>query len=111
MRWSKKEEAGETTPAKFVTVQNVIGFGIVFYALSITFASIDWTMSLYPQWWSTVWGMLAMVGQVLTTFCFTIWLLVRLAPVEPLSRIFKTAYLHDFGMLIFPLVSLCASCP
>ena len=32
MSWSKKEEAGQTVPAKFVTVQNVSGFGIVFYA-------------------------------------------------------------------------------
>jgi hypothetical protein len=108
MRWSKQEEAGETTPAKFVFIQNLSGFGIVFYAATITFASIDWTMSLYPEWWSTVWGMLTMVGQVLTTFCFTIWLLVKLAPVEPLSRMFKTDYLHDFGKLMFAFVVLWA---
>jgi hypothetical protein len=108
MNWSKKEEAGQTAPAKFVTVQNVSGFGIVFYAATITFASIDWTMSLYPEWWSTVWGMLTMVGQVLTTLCFTIWLLVKLAPVEPLSRMFKTDYLHDFGKLMFAFVVLWA---
>src|SRR5262249_58514286 len=77
MSWSRKEEAGTTTPAQFVRVQNVSGFGIVFYAITITFASIDWAMSLYPEWWSTVWGMLFMVGQVLTTLCFTIWLLVK----------------------------------
>jgi hypothetical protein len=106
--WSRKEEAGETTPAKFVSIQNLSGFGIVFYALSITFASIDWTMSLYPQWWSTVWGMLFMVGQVLTTFCFTIWLFTRLSAMEPVSRIFKIDYLHDFGKLMFAFVVLWA---
>jgi len=106
--WSKKEEAGETVPAKFVSIQNVSGFGIVFYGLSFTFASIDWTMSLYPQWWSTVWGMLFMVGQVLTTFCFTIWLFTRLSAVEPVSRIFKIDYLHDFGKLTFAFVVLWA---
>jgi hypothetical protein len=65
-------------------------------------------MSLYPEWWSTVWGMLFMVGQVLTTFCFTIWLLTRLAAVEPISRIFKVDYLHDFGKLMFAFVVLWA---
>ncbi|MBZ5504748.1 MAG: hypothetical protein LAO78_04590 [Acidobacteriia bacterium] len=108
MRWSKKEEAGDTTPAQFVFIQNLSGFGIVFYALSITFASIDWTMSLYPQWWSTVWGMLFMVGQVLSTFCFTIWLFTRLSGSEPVSRIFKVDYLHDFGKLMFAFVVLWA---
>src|SRR6476660_8451131 len=98
--WSKKEEAGETVPAKFVSIQNLSGFGIVFYGLSFTFASIDWTMSLYPQWWSTVWGMLFMVGQVLSTFCFTIWLFTRLSNVEPVSRLFRVDYLHDFGKLL-----------
>ncbi len=107
-KWSEKEEAGQTTPAQFVRIQNLSGFGIVFYAASITFASIDWTMSLYPQWWSTVWGMLFMVGQVLTAFCFTIWLLARLSSVEPVSRIFKVDYLHDFGKLMFTFVVLWA---
>lgn len=108
MNWSKKEEAGQATPAQFVRVQNVSGFGIVFYAVTITFASIDWAMSLKPDWWSTVWGMLFMVGEVLTAFCFTIWLLVKLAPVEPLSRMFKIDYLHDFGKLMFTFVVLWA---
>ena len=106
--WSKKEEAGETTPAQFVGIQNLSGFGIVFYAAAITFASIDWAMSLDPKWWSTVWGMLFMVGQVLSTFCFTILLLVRLARVEPLSGMFKIDYLHDFGKMMFAFVVLWA---
>lgn len=107
-RWSVREEAGTTTPAQFVPIQNLSGFGIVFFGFSITFASIDWTMSLYPEWWSTVWGMLFMVGQVLTTFCFTIWLLTRLAQIEPVSRMFKIDYLHDFGKLMFAFVVLWA---
>ncbi len=107
-RWSIREEAGTTTPAQFVFIQNLSGFGIVFYGLTITFGSIDWTMSLYPEWWSTVWGMLFMVGQVLTTFCFTIWLFTRLSEIEPVSRIFKVDYLHDFGKLMFAFVVLWA---
>ena len=65
-------------------------------------------MSLYPEWWSTVWGMLFMVGQVLTAFCFTIWLFTRLSEIEPISRIFKVDYLHDFGKLMFAFVVLWA---
>jgi hypothetical protein len=107
-RWSLREEAGTTTPAQFVFIQNLSGFGIVFYAVTITFGSIDWAMSLYPEWWSTVWGMLFMVGQVLSTFCFTIWLFTRLSGVEPVSRIFKVDYLHDFGKLMFAFVVLWA---
>jgi hypothetical protein len=107
-RWAEKEEAGQTTPQQFVRIQNLSGFGIVFYAVSITFFAIDLTMSLDPKWWSTVWGMLFMVGQVLTTLCFTIWLIVKLAGVEPISGMFKIDYLHDFGKLMFAFVVLWA---
>lgn len=107
-RWSFLEEEGRTTPAAFVGIQNFSGAGIVMYALTITFASVDWVMSLNPHWWSTVWGMLFMVGECLTTFAFTIWLLARLSPLEPLSRIFKSDYFHDFGKLMFAFVVLWA---
>jgi hypothetical protein len=107
-RWSRVEEAGQSTPAAFVGIQNLSGAGIVFYGLTITFASVDWVMSLSPEWWSTVFGMLFMVGQCLSTFAFTIFLLARLTPREPLSRMFKTDYLHDYGKLMLAFVILWA---
>ncbi|HYL92098.1 MAG TPA: hypothetical protein VEW69_02960, partial [Alphaproteobacteria bacterium] len=51
-RWSRREEAGETNAAQFVAIQGLSGAGIVFYGLTITFAAIDWVMSLNPLWWS-----------------------------------------------------------
>jgi hypothetical protein len=107
-RWSAIEERGEATPARFVSIQNLSGFGIVVYSLTITFASVDWVMSLNPEWWSTVWGMLFMVGECLTAFAFTIWLFARLSPQEPLNKIFKADYFHDFGKLMFTFVVLWA---
>ena len=108
-RWSIREEAGTTTPAQFVFIQNLSGFGIVFYGLSITFASIDWTMSLYPEWWSTVWGMLFHGGP--GAYHVLLHHLAFHAPfrcIEPVSRIFKVDYLHDFGKLMFAFVVLWA---
>ncbi len=108
LRWSYAEEAGKTTPADFVGIQNLSGAGIVFYTLTITFASVDWVMSLKPEWWSTVYGMLFMVGQCLSTFAFTIFLFARLSPREPLSRAFKADYFHDYGKLMLAFVILWA---
>jgi hypothetical protein len=107
-RWSRVEEAGQSTPDGFVRIQNMSGAGIVFYGLTITFAAVDWVMSLSPEWWSTVFGMLFMVGQCLSTFAFTIFLFARLAPREPLSKVFKTDYFHDFGKLMLAFVILWA---
>lgn len=107
-RWSRTEEDGLATPQKFVRIQNFSGAGIVMYGVTITFASLDWVMSLNPMWWSTVWGMIFMVGQCLTAFAFTIWLLAQLSPIEPMSRIFKTDFFHDYGKLMFAFVILWA---
>jgi hypothetical protein len=105
-RWSAKEERGDSTPESFIRIQNFSGAGIIVYALTITFASVDWVMSLNPMWWSTVWGMLFMVGECLTTFAFTVWLLARFSQVEPLSRVVKTEHFHDYGKLLFAFTVL-----
>ncbi|HKD14926.1 MAG TPA: hypothetical protein VKE71_10295 [Candidatus Angelobacter sp.] len=107
-RWSEREERGDATPQRLVNVQNFSGAGIVMYGLTITFASVDWVMSLNPMWWSTVWGMLFMVGECLTTFAFTIWLLARFSQIEPLSRIVNKEHFHDYGKLMFAFVILWA---
>jgi len=107
-RWAEIEERGEATPQRFVGIQNFSGVGIILYGLTITFASVDWVMSLNPMWWSTVWGMLFMVGECLTAFAFTIWLLARLTQTEPLARIIKPDHFHDYGKLMFAFVVLWA---
>lgn len=107
-RWAEREERGEANPQRFVSIQNFSGAGIIVYGLTITFASVDWVMSLNPMWWSTVWGMLFMVGECLTAFAFTIWLLARLSQTEPLSRIVKPDHFHDYGKLMFAFVVLWA---
>lgn len=107
-RWSAIEERGEATPQRFVSVQNFSGAGVVMYALTITFAAVDWVMSLNPMWWSTVFGMVFMVGECLTAFAFTIYLLARFAQIEPISRIVKPDHYHDYGKLMFAFVILWA---
>ena len=44
--------------------------GLLAYAVTVTFAAIDWIMSLMPQWYSTAFGLLAAIGQALAAFSF-----------------------------------------
>ena len=53
-------------------IQRLSGAGLVFYALTVTFAGIDWIMSLNPHWYSTLFGFLMMGGQGLSALAFTI---------------------------------------
>ena len=43
-------------------MQLVSGPGLVLYVLTVTLAAVDWVMSLDPDWYSTIYGLLFVVG-------------------------------------------------
>ena len=89
-------------------LQLVSGPGLVVYGLTVTFASVDWVMSLEPHWFSTIYGMLFMVGQALTTLAFVIAALWLLAGREPLAGVVTPGHFHDLGNLMLAFVMLWA---
>ena len=50
-KWSRLQDTGDV--AVNTRIQRLSGAGLVFYALAVTFAGIDWIMSLNPHWYST----------------------------------------------------------
>ena len=84
--------------------------GLVLYAFTITFASIDWVMSLDPHWGSTIYGMLFICGQGLSAFAFVIAVTVLLAQHEPFSEVVRPDHLLDLGKLMLAFVMLWAYC-
>jgi len=84
------------------------GGGLVVYGLTVTFASVDWTMSVNPHWFSTVWGLLSMVGQGLSAFAFGIMVLVLLSESAPLDKVLTSAHFHDLGKFLFAFLMLWA---
>jgi hypothetical protein len=52
-----------TTPDWIKRLENLSGPGIVIYALTMTAAVIYWVMSLDPTWYSSVYGLLFLVGR------------------------------------------------
>ena len=67
-------------------MQRLSGGGLVLYALTVLFMSVDWIMSLDPHWFSTIYGILFMGGQGLSAMAFTIAVIVLLSRTEPMSR-------------------------
>ncbi|NKB25747.1 MAG: hypothetical protein GKR87_15525 [Kiritimatiellae bacterium] len=104
-KWStKQDETGDKTLNR--PMRKLSGIGIVIYGLTATAASWDWTMSLEPTWFSSIWGPLFMVGQGLSTFAFSIIVLSKLAKHNPLAKVIKSAHFHDLGNLTFAFVIL-----
>jgi hypothetical protein len=89
-------------------IQRVSGAGLVLYALTVTFAGIDWIMSLNPHWYSTLFGFLMMGGQGLAALAFTIVVSTFLVKRAPMSSLLAPHHFHDLGKLMFAFVMLWA---
>ena len=72
------------------------------------FAFIDWIMSLEPHWFSTVYGAMFLIGQVLESFAFTIALVILLSRRGPLQEFVTKQHLHDLGNMMFAFMVLWA---
>ncbi len=82
--------------------------GAMLYALAASFASIDWVLSLQPEFHSAVFGMLAMSGQAVGGYALAI--LVALGTVEAAGRaeLVREHRLLGLGSLFLALVLLWA---
>jgi hypothetical protein len=109
-RWSDAQDRGEVavTPADSRRFRVVSAPGLLLYALTITFAGIDWVMSLDPHWFSTIFGLLLFTGQGLAAFAFVIAVLAALSAVEPVASVVSTRQFHDLGKLLLAFVMLWA---
>jgi hypothetical protein len=58
---------------------------LIIYVLTMTFASVDWLMSIQPFWNSSIFGLIIIIGQVLTGMAFAL-LALNLFPGLSLGR-------------------------
>ncbi|MGH8069676.1 MAG: hypothetical protein ACRERE_31425 [Candidatus Entotheonellia bacterium] len=106
-RWSLAQD--QTAAAPFERRMRLLsGPGLVLYVLTATFSAVDWAMSLEPHWFSTIYGILVMVGQLLATLAFAVVVVALLADTPPLSAVMSPAHFHDLGNLILAFVMLWA---
>src|ERR1700686_434426 len=84
----------------------VSGPGLILYAFTISFAAIDWVMSIDPSWISTIYGLLILIGELLSAMCFAVVVERILVDYKPMSEMLKPDFVHDHGkwMLTFTMV-------
>ena len=92
----------------FRRFQALSGPGLILYGLTASFSSVDWVMSLEPQWFSTIYGVIFIVGQALSAFAFCILLAQKLSDREPLAGAIAPRHFHDLGTLLFAFTMLWA---
>ena len=106
--WGLQRDAASpsTTPEWIKRFENVSGPGIVVYAITMSAAAIYWVMSLDPTWYSSVYGLLFLVGQGYQVLALGIIVAVSLSKGEPFRTILRTTEQHDLGKFTFAFVML-----
>jgi hypothetical protein len=105
-RWSAQQDSA---PVKDIRAMRKLSApGLVIYAFSISFAVIDWVMSLTPPWISTIYALIFIVGQCLSALCFMIVVETILRKYQPISEVLVPKDLHNQGKLILAFVMLWA---
>ena len=84
------------------------GPGLILYGFTITFAAIDWIMSIDPSWISTIFGLSFLIGQVLSALCFAVVVERILFRYKPMSELLKPEQVHDHGKFMFAFIMVWA---
>jgi hypothetical protein len=105
--WSDDQDR-TGNPLLAARLENMSGPGLVLYGLTVTFFSIDWIMSLEPHWFSTIFGMIFMVLQVLGALALVILVAGLLSQSEPVADAITPDRFNDLGNFVLTFVMLWA---
>ena len=106
-KWSDEQD-GTGDPRIRRKMQDASGPGLLLFGLTVTFAAVDWGMSLEPHWFSTIYGLIVMAGWGLSALAFAICMAVCLSRRPPMDHVFQPHHFHDHGKLLLAMVMLFA---
>lgn len=78
--------------------------GMIVFFLTATFAAFDWSMSVEPEWFSSVYGWLSISRSALSVFSLFVLVMLVVGTAEPFLRYFTTGVRVAYSQLL--LVSL-----
>jgi hypothetical protein len=102
----RQEEAPDSATEESVRrrLRLLSGPGIALYGLTVTFAAVDWMMSLEPFWYSTIYGLRVAVSQLLAGLAWAIVVTWLLADREPLMEVVTPDHFQDLGNFLLTFV-------
>lgn len=102
-RWSLQQDA-TTDAAPTRKARTLSGAGIVIYSLLATFAFVDWIMSLEKHWYSTMFAVIMIIGQILIAYAFSVVALTLFKEYQPLAQVVTKTHYHHLGNLLLTFV-------
>jgi hypothetical protein len=99
---TEQDESGD--PEASLDMEKKSTYGMVLFALTLTFASLDWIMTLDAHWYSTIFGVYYFAGCALSFIALLIVSAYFLQRHKILTRVITTEHYHDFGKLLFGFI-------
>ncbi|HTC95914.1 MAG TPA: hypothetical protein VK699_20905 [Terriglobales bacterium] len=108
-KWGKEQDQEDAPDLpRSRRFQTLCGPGLVIFCITVTFAVVDWIMSLDIHWYSTIYGLIFIDGQGLIAMCFVIMMTAAMFKYRPMSQVLVPQTLHDLGNLTLAMVMLFA---
>jgi hypothetical protein len=106
--WSRRQDLDRDDRSLRRRLKMVAGPGIILYVFAMSFAAIDWVMSLSPHWASTIYGFLYVAGQLISSMSLMICVVVLLSRTPVFASVLRPRHLHDLGKLLLAFIMLWA---
>ena len=89
-------------------LRRLAGPALIVLALTQTFASIDWIMSLTPHWYSTMFGVYFFAGSFVGFIALLSVVTVAMRSAGLLETVVSAEHLHDVGKFLFAFTAFWA---
>lgn len=106
-RWSSRQDQTDD-PKVLKKLRFLSGPGLVIYCLSVTFAAVDWIMSLQPHYYSTTFGFRIITGQAVNGLAFGVLFALLFSGYDPIARLITLKRLRDLGNMMLASIMLWA---
>src|SRR5918993_342456 len=95
-------------PRVSARLRRLAGPAIIVMALTSSFASVDWIMSLTPHWYSTMFGVYFFAGSFVGFIALLSVVAVAMQRARLLDTIISAEHLHDIGKFLFAFTAFWA---
>jgi hypothetical protein len=111
-KWSLQRDSDPAagTLASFeywrIKAENLSGIGILIYVSLLTVVAIDLVMTLDITWYSTMYGLIFLVGQGYGVLALGVHTIIRLSGYQPLATALRKTEQYDLGKFMLGFVML-----
>lgn len=99
IRWSRRQDESDSLDLRART-RRLSGPGLALYFFTASYAAVDWMMSLEPHWYSTIYGLMAVAGQLLASLALALAAALWLRHKQPLRELVTPGIFYDMGNLL-----------